>query len=255
MNGHDTTTGAGQELLGLANALGRYSQLTVSLNNAFTGARALALDLAHDIHAGARAQAGALALDIDRAREEVGALDSDLVRAYVTWRTRDVALARNLSGARDLVRALDGNLARARARVRAFDVDVAVTSHLAHDLARDLECDLDSTLTRGRKLAYTLARLDLIRTHRLRDDDAAGRTPSHATDVAPSAGRLVAVAARLLPASDRDRYSEEYSTELWEIASTGAGRRQQIQHAARVLTRTIQVRGEVLAPRRKNASP
>jgi len=43
--------------------------------------------------------------------------------------------------------------------------------------------------------------------------------------VAPSAARLLAVVAGMLPAADRDRYAEEYRSELWEIAHAGQPRR------------------------------
>jgi hypothetical protein len=48
---------------------------------------------------------------------------------------------------------------------------------------------------------------------------------------------------------------EECRAELWEIASAGAGRRQQIRYAVHVLIRVAPLRAAVLAPRRRNATP
>lgn len=69
------------------------------------------------------------------------------------------------------------------------------------------------------------------------------------------AGRLVGVAARLLPAADRARYGEEYRSELWDLASADAGRRAQLGYAFRQLLAAVPLRAAVLTPRRKNACP
>jgi hypothetical protein len=74
-------------------------------------------------------------------------------------------------------------------------------------------------------------------------------------NVAPSACRLLAIAARILPAVDRTRFAEEFRAELWEIARAGAGRRHQVRYALRQATRTVTLRSAVLAPRRRRASP
>jgi hypothetical protein len=83
----------------------------------------------------------------------------------------------------------------------------------------------------------------------------ADREQRPAVHVAPSAGQMLAATARLLPAADRGRYLEECRAELWEIASAGAGRRQQIRYAVHVLIRVAPLRAAVLAPRRRNATP
>ena len=103
----------------------------------------------------------------------------------------------------------------------------------------------------------------------LGSDDTASREPAAPPDlgqdadmderrtrrVALSAGRLLTAAKWLLPATGRARYCEEYRCELWEIASNGGDRRHQLLYAIRQLTRAVQMRREVLSPRRRNASP
>jgi DNA-binding NarL/FixJ family response regulator len=69
----------------------------------------------------------------------------------------------------------------------------------------------------------------------------------------PAVG-VAAAATRLLPAAERARYGEEYRSELWELAATGAGRRQQIRCAMSQLRCAVPLRFAVLAPRRRKAS-
>jgi hypothetical protein len=146
----------------------------------------------------------------------------------------------------------------------------------AHDLASDLASGIVSDLASGLasgdradRLASDLAdeiisisdvANDLARhVASIRQVSSPGRIPEleqrRARRVAPSAGRLLAVAARLLPAADRGRYAEEYRSELWEIARGGAGRRQQVRYAVSQLTRVAHLRCAVMTPRRRNASP
>jgi len=73
--------------------------------------------------------------------------------------------------------------------------------------------------------------------------------------VVPLAGHLLAAAARLLPASDRARYAEEFRSELAEIARAGAGRRPQLAYAARQLMSARRLRADLRAPRRRGAVP
>jgi hypothetical protein len=49
----------------------------------------------------------------------------------------------------------------------------------------------------------------------------------------PSAARLLAAAARVLPAADREPYAQEYRSELWELAQAGDGRVGQLCYALR----------------------
>ena len=73
--------------------------------------------------------------------------------------------------------------------------------------------------------------------------------------VAPSAARLLAVVAGLLPADDRDRYAEEYRSELWEIAHAGQPRRRQLHYAFRQVVSFPRLCAELRVPRRRGAAP
>ena len=75
--------------------------------------------------------------------------------------------------------------------------------------------------------------------------------------VAPTAGRLLAAAARLLPPADRDRYAEEYQSELWELAQsgTGHGRRRQLGYALRQFRSAPRTGMALRSPRRRSAAP
>jgi len=75
----------------------------------------------------------------------------------------------------------------------------------------------------------------------------------HSGRVTPPAERLVLMAAWLLPAPDRARFGEEYRAELWEIAQSGVGCRQQLGYALRQLVRAVPLRFAVLAPGRSKA--
>jgi hypothetical protein len=70
---------------------------------------------------------------------------------------------------------------------------------------------------------------------------------------ARSAGRLAAVAARFLSLSYRARYSEEFESELWTLAESGASRWQQIGHAWRLLFRAWHLRLELKKSQAKKA--
>jgi len=70
-----------------------------------------------------------------------------------------------------------------------------------------------------------------------------------------SAVRLLAAAVWLLPAGERARYREEFSSELWDIAQAHEGRCQQLQYVGCQIVRLVQLRAAVLAPRRRGASP
>jgi hypothetical protein len=84
------------------------------------------------------------------------------------------------------------------------------------------------------------------------DARASGRGQFGARCVAPSAGRLAAAAARLLPASERARYAEEFRSELWEIAQADS-RRAQLAYAARQLVAARRLRAGLQVPRRRGA--
>jgi hypothetical protein len=141
-------------------------------------------------------------------------------------------------------RDLDPALFRGRERARLFAP--AIASHLASDMADARGC------------AFHLEQLLELVVEHLEQINGPSRATygvqRSAVRIAPSANRLLTAAARLLPADGRARYAEEYATELWEIAETGAGRRQQIHYALRQLIRAAPLRSSVRAPRRKHAA-
>jgi DNA-binding CsgD family transcriptional regulator len=85
--------------------------------------------------------------------------------------------------------------------------------------------------------------------------DARSREKAPVRQPTLSGCRLSAVAAWLLPAGERARYGEEYRSELHDLAAAGAGRRQQLGYAVRLLVRAAPLRVAVLAPRHGKASP
>jgi hypothetical protein len=193
----------------------------------------------------------------------VAALDDALVGALAL----DNARARDLARARKLVFAL--NHAFDLERVLAPDLDFALA--LALDLERVLkprprpqQRALERVLNRDRVLNSAPDRnsaLDLAR-RLARDIDLARREGAPAGlrrvrpgQVAPSAGRLLAAAARLLPRADRGRYTEEFQSELSDLVAAGAGRRAQLAYAARLLAAARSLRVELRAPRRERAAP
>jgi hypothetical protein len=70
----------------------------------------------------------------------------------------------------------------------------------------------------------------------------------------PASG-LTSVASFLLPAADRARYSEEYRSELWELAQAGAGRIRQLRYALRQLRNALPMGFALRSPRRRSAAP
>lgn len=119
--------------------------------------------------------------------------------------------------------------ARAAATAAAEAVAVSATSVSAAAAAKSCDAAVRTAVIRIDDLAHLLDNGD------------------HHT-AAPSAGRLLAVAVRLLPAGDRGRYAEEYSSELWEIAITGSSRRLQLQYATRQFIRVAHLRVAVRSP-------
>lgn len=206
-----------------------------------------ALYCAHDL-------ARALAKDLDRARDRAAKyLAGDLRRDIC----RDLDCARDHASKliADLDRDLDG------ARARAWDI----TDTLEHTPTRDLDRALDYTLIRAldtardgagdlrREIqrAYELTR-DLYRTRRSRPTKRV--VPSATSLLATAARFLLAAAARLLPATDRGRYAEEYQAELWDLAQAGAGRVQQLRYALRQFRNVVSVRVALRSPRRRSSA-
>jgi len=73
--------------------------------------------------------------------------------------------------------------------------------------------------------------------------------------IVPSAARLLSGASRILPASQRARYADEFQSELWDLAAAGAGRRGQLAYAIRQTGSVPRLRLELRSPRRQGAAP
>ena len=69
------------------------------------------------------------------------------------------------------------------------------------------------------------------------------------------ARRLADAASFLLPSADRDRYSKEFRSELWDLAQDGAGRFMQMRYALRQLRGALPMRMALRRPRRRSAAP
>ncbi len=66
---------------------------------------------------------------------------------------------------------------------------------------------------------------------------------------------LADAASFLLPSADRDRYSQEFRSELWDLAQDGAGRFIQMRYALRQLRGALPMRMALRPPRRRSAAP
>jgi hypothetical protein len=66
---------------------------------------------------------------------------------------------------------------------------------------------------------------------------------------------LADAASFLLPSVDRDRYSKEFLSELWDLAQAGAGCFMQMRYALRQLRGALPMRMALRRPRRRSAAP
>jgi hypothetical protein len=66
---------------------------------------------------------------------------------------------------------------------------------------------------------------------------------------------LADAASFLLPSADRDRYSKEFRSELWDLAQDGAGPFIQMRYALRQLRGAFPMRMALRPPRRRSAAP
>jgi hypothetical protein len=193
----------------------------------------------------ARHLARRLVDDLDRSR---GRADADGLAHYLI---RHLIFIRDI----DLTNLSAGHLALARSIARdvARACDLAGGLHLNGNLARDLDRirvlvdDLDL------RLAPNL-RLDVEAISDLAHGDGAIRDRHDVSQVAPMAGRLVVIAARLLPVRERARYVDEFKSELWEIAHASGALRPQLIYAARLVMSAGHLRAELRVPRRRGAS-
>ena len=128
---------------------------------------------------------------------------------------------------------------RARYRVSALDYARARDIDPLSALVRyrsDFACGRDRALAHARALACARAR------------------GLRAAGVVPSAAGLLTFAARLLPTADRARYGEEYKSELWDLARSGAGRLRQLGYGLRQLRQALAAGFALRSARRGSAA-
>lgn len=218
---------------------------------------------ARPAHRVTQADLKALIAHLDQALVCAAALDRALDRDFDLDLVLDTGHARDLARARDLAKDLAAIIGEAMSLDRALAVEHDVALVKARKLlghGRDLARVLEGVRVRDRELI--LARnavkklVDRVEDKRRRVADAEAkllsrpenaRRPRTRPDVetAPAAIRVVAWAVRILPPEDQARYDEEFRSELRDLAATGAARRTQFGHAVRLLTRAVQLRGEV----------
>jgi hypothetical protein len=221
-------------------------------------ARQRAVELARDegirVSEGAQHAATALAAIGDRARSRSG--ESARVRAlgleclpdsrYLAYRVDGLRAALDagrsrrfwLAGARSHADEVEALLARA----------IELTSTI--DIAGELDLSLELVVA-----VQTGARTGLSALRRLHEDLDAVENGQHegagsrTVTVQPSspAHWLVQASSRLLPAASRDRYLEEFTGELRELADSEASSRAQLAHALRLAARAWSLRNALPA--------
>ena len=177
--------------------------------------------------------------DLDAA---AGGDTADLVRSRVA--SLSYGLGRLRGSAHALGPALDAD--RTHARRLAPILDTA----LDRARARGLALDVDPTPGFARDVAGSAADAQWL-CHRLVDWSAsADLLPATAVQrrQARTAGRLTAVAVRVLPVQHRARYREEYLAELYDLAAMGVPRWGQLVYSLRLLDRAWMVRAELRTP-------
>lgn len=187
--------------------------------NAFSVTRLLALDL--------NVGRGIIA-EIDSVCALIGQLDAACEMSRH-------APVRHLKSAQDLAAQLYRNITGIYLRP---EVAGDFASHLsgALNLARELEANLDRASLES--LASDQGNLE----HEIRKIEV-------------PAARLLAIVTQLLPAADRDRYDEEFRSELWDLAQAGAGRFRQVAYALRQLRCARLTVSALRSPRRRGAVP
>jgi hypothetical protein len=93
-----------------------------------------------------------------------------------------------------------------------------------------------------------LRRLELSTDDRTRSKECSAE-PMHAAD------GIAYIAIRMLPASDRARYCDEYRSELYELAAARASWWSQLLYALRLLDRTWVLRAELRSSAAERARP
>ncbi len=198
--------------------------------------------------------------DHSRARASASDLVSKLADTALFCREHATELGRlqDLSSEIGLVQQVQNAIASAMTGpftvtvTPAIDYDLVLVQSAASQLSRALD---DVRVHAVRRLQTYAGAPMLAPFQPPQEEGLEQQEQAPSARIAPSAGRLLMAASRLLPPSDRVRYAEEYESELWELASAGASRAEQLRYAKRQALRAAQVRGEVLAPRSKSAAP
>ncbi|MGH3687835.1 MAG: hypothetical protein ACRDQY_22225 [Pseudonocardiaceae bacterium] len=222
----------------------RAGDLTRRLNNLDPE---LGLDLDLVVEA-AHTLGGALGLNgdhiLDDARDAASALGDSLTRARGADDAGEFASARAGAAihARKLASVLGGAATHARELANARDRARGPAVDRVRDLDRDLPRDLARDLARYSGLASSLTVYLVFHSV----------TPELKEKVARSAnsmpGRVVALAVRMLPASERVRYREEFRSELLDPEFLTLPWWKRLGYALRVLARTPLLRWALRDP-------
>jgi hypothetical protein len=210
---------------------GRQKDRTNAVVSGLTEAHSYARELANvisEVHGLSIANGDTLTFSEDLISPVVGSLNHARALARSRHRAR-IDLALGFAGPLQLL--LDGSYSR---ETWGADADRCFT------LVRDLERACDTALTRALGL------------DRVSSPNADPREDA-AAKVAPAAGRVLAVAVRMLPAADRVRYASEYHSEQYELAVAGARRLAQLAYAGRQLRSAWSLRAELRVPTRRAA--
>jgi hypothetical protein len=210
----------------------RVAERVRALVREFSRVRTMAVDVDPDL-------ARSLAVDLAHVRD----LDLALTRARTRRRIKDPGRLSVL--VLDLKRGAEQAFGRAgrhhagfaRDRSRALAVELAVLSDFDARVGRELD-ELAGEVAAFRTTAAAWSRSDRV-------DGCRSATGSFASGLV--ARRLVDVASCVVPVVHRERYREEWRSELHELAAIGRSRQQQLTYAVRLLTRAWEVRFELRA--------
>jgi hypothetical protein len=93
------------------------------------------------------------------------------------------------------------------------------------------------------------------KSSKMRKQTGVRKRESRAREPRRTAKRVAAATVLFLPTDVRDRYEEEYLSELWDIAQSDAGAFCQLRYALRQLVSVIPMRSALRFSRRKRAVP
>ena len=161
--------------------------------------------------------------------------------------TAGVELANQL--AHSLAAARDEDIKRSIARVRVPGGNRIAA--LSRELARARELDIARKIDSARALVDEIQSCRKLLQRLVQAADGPGREVAATRGgVSPFAVHTAGMAARLLPSTDRRRYSEEYQSELYELAETRP-RRVQWVHSTRLLMSAPRLRFALRRPKRE----